>query len=196
MLWDSRKPSQVLRFDVRKGPLALSALVLVTISPVMLWLAFYLVHHPAVQLHGRGGLLNLLPNPVRVAVFAALGSILLLTGILLAIRTMTSPGELTLQTSGIAFSSYRLTWAARWQDVQSIKVIRQTVLIQRSGQQQGNILNRLWMQMRYGCDPDSLRVSIAPVQKPDGGKIGPQELAALIEHFQGAANQPTRPDAA
>jgi hypothetical protein len=184
-------PSKALRFDVRKGPVVLFAVVAGVVGPAILWLAVHLAAHPEMQLHGRGAvLMNMLPNPARVGLFAVIGAWLTVFAFASAARSLSFLGALVIRADGILFESGIGTWNTPWRDIRSVKILnKKVVVIERN---QTTTPNRwfiaMWRHMRYGCDPEGKRLSLARMPAAGNGKtISPQDLVGLIEDYRRAA---------
>jgi hypothetical protein len=189
-------PSKTLRFNVRPGPIVTFAIVAAIFGPAILWLAFHLAAHPELRLHGRGaGLMNLLPNPARVGVFAVMGVWLTVAAFAFAARALTFLGALVIRADGILFESGIGTWTAPWRDIRSVKILnKKVVLIERNqATTPSPWFITLWRHMRYGCDPGGKRLSLARMPAADNGKaISPGDVVRIIEDYRRAAG----PDAA
>src|SRR5580658_3103118 len=102
---------KTLRFDVRIGPIVTFAIVAALFGPAILWLAVHLAAHPETRLHGRGaGLMNFLPNPARVGLFAVIGAWLTIFAFASAARALTFLGTLVIRADGILFESGIGAW--------------------------------------------------------------------------------------
>jgi hypothetical protein len=188
-------PSKALRFDVRKGPIVRFAIVTGIFGPAILWLAVHLAAHPEMHLHGRGaGLMNMLPNPVRVSLFAVIGAWLTIFAFAAAARAMTFLGTLVIRDDGILFESGVGTWTTPWRDIRSVKILnKKVVIIERNQTTAPNSwFIAMWRHMRYGCDPDNKRLSLARMPAAaDGKTISPEDLLRIIENFRPGAGPGT-----
>jgi hypothetical protein len=194
-------PSKTLRFDVRKGPVVAFAIFAGIFGPAILWLAIHLAAHPEIQLRGRGAaLMNLLPNPARVGIFAVLGAWLTVFAFAAAARALTFLGALVIRADGILFESGIGTWTAPWRDIRTVKILnKKVVVIERNQPAAPNPwFIALWRHMRYGCDPNSKRLSLARMPAAGGKAISPEDLVRIIENYRrpapGTPRQSTRPD--
>jgi hypothetical protein len=182
--------SKTLRLDVRKGPIVTFAIVAGFFGPMMLWYAFLLSAHPDMQLHGRNGaLMNMLPNSARVGIFAVLGAWLTVFAFAATARALTFLGTLVIRADGLLFESGIGTWTAPWRDIRTVRVLsKKVVLIERNQAGKPNPwFIVMWRHMRYGCDPDSRRLSIARMPAADGKVISPDDLVRIIENYRRGA---------
>jgi hypothetical protein len=183
-------PSKTLRFGVRKGPLVTTAIVTAVFGPATLWLAFHLATNPNVQFHGRGALLmNMLPNPARVGLFAVLGVWMVVAAWAYAARALSVLGELVIRADGILFESGVGTWTTPWRNVRSVKILNKKVAVIERDQPAapGSWYVRMWRQMRYGCDPDNTRLVLVRMAAADGKPISPEDLVKIIENYRQGA---------
>lgn len=184
--------SKTLRFDVRIGPIVTFAIVAGFFGPGILWLAVHLAAHPEMRLHGRGGgLMNMLPNQARVSLFAVIGTWLTIFAFASAARALSDLGALVIRPDGILFESGIGTWTTPWRDIRSVKILNKKVVVIERNQPTApsSTLVTLWRHMRYGCDPDGKRLSLARMPAAaDGKAISPNDLVRIIENYrQGAA---------
>jgi len=184
-----------LRFDVRRGPIVRFAILTGIFGPAILWLAVHLAAHPEMHLHGRGaGLMNMLPNPVRVGLFAVIGAWLTIFAFTGAARAMTFLGTLVIRADGILFESGVGTWTTPWRDIRSVKILnKKVVVIERNQTTAPNPwFIAMWRHMRYGCDPDNKRLSLARMPaEADGKTISHEDLLRIIENFRQGAEPGT-----
>lgn len=184
-------PSKTLRFDVRMGPLVTFAIVGGLLGATVLWLAVHLAGHPEIRLHGRGaGLMNMLPNPARIGLFAVIGAWLTIFAFASAARALSFLGTLVIRADGILFESGIGTWTTPWRDIRSVKMLnKKVVMIERNQTTTPNPwFIALWRHMRYGCDPEGKRLSLARMPAADNGKaISPEDLVRIIEDYRRAA---------
>src|SRR5580693_8801161 len=189
--------SKTFRFDVRKGPIVRFAIVTGIFGPAILWLAVHSAAHPEMHLHGRGaGLMNMLPNPVRVSLFAVIAAWLTIFAFAAAARAMTFLGTLVIRADGILFESGVGTWTTPWRDIRSVKILnKKVVVIERNQTTAPNSwFIAMWRHMRYGCDPDNKRLSLARMPAAaDGKTISPEDLLRIIENFRKGAGSGTAP---
>jgi len=181
--------TKTLRFDVRKGPIVAFAIVTAVFGPAMLWFAFHMATHPSFQLHGRGAvLINLLPNPVRVGLFAVMGVWMVVAAWAYAARALSFLGALVIRGDGILFESGVGTWTTPWRNIRSIKILKKVILIERDQPAAPSPwFIRLWRQMRYGCDPDNVRLVLVRMAAADGRAISSEDLVKIIENYWHAA---------
>jgi hypothetical protein len=189
--------SKTLRFDVRIGPIVTFAIVAGFFGPAILWLAVHLAAHPEMQLHGRGaGLMNMLPNQARVVLFTAIGAWLTIFAFASAARALSDLGTLVIRPDGILFESGIGTWTTPWRDVRSVKILNKKVVVIERNQPTtpSSSFVTLWRHMRYGCDPNGKRLSLARMPAGDDGKaISGDDLVRTIENYRpGAAPRAPR----
>jgi hypothetical protein len=89
---------------------------------------------------------------------------------------------------------WRRTWTTPWRDIRSVKILnKKVVVIERNQTTAPNSwFIAMWRHMRYGCDPDNKRLSLARMPAAaDGKTISPEDLLRIIENFRQGAGPGT-----
>ena len=197
---ESQIHSEALAFKVRKGPITLGAAIFSAIATVLLVLAGFVAMHPGFEFQSRYSLyLNLLPDPLRIAVLVAAALFFLSLAGAAVLRLLTSPGVFVIRTDGVLFESAAGNWFAPWRTIGNIKSVKTALIIEREKELASDALGlmRMWRQARYGCDPNAKALAIGRLTASDGRIIDPQTLAAIIEdRRRGAQETVTRSQAA